>query len=148
MIDIYILILLILPWKKRKLFQRLCSLLCHGSKWQSVFEPSSSGCALVYDANQQPLDHHLLIPKAVCYKETFFKRKAFLKRRKSLHVSHTHLQTLTKRMLNAAAYIRLTKKTKAYRHCSSVSRKKRKTQEIRQQQCKLTERPCVSQVVI
>lgn len=92
----------IVPWKEKLIRGRLCCPLRRSSKWQSVFQPSNSSCALASDTISSSRTTRLLIPKAVCYKDIFQKKGIFEKERKkqnkkkqktkniSLHISHTH----------------------------------------------------------
>lgn len=90
----------IVPCKEKLRLGRLCSPLWHGSKWQSVFEPSNSGCALVLDTISRSRtasysSQRLVVTKTRRKSRHFSIRKAFLKNTNkknptSLHGSHTH----------------------------------------------------------
>lgn len=77
------------PSNEKRRHERVCSLLCRNSAWQSVFEPSNSGCALL---------DQLFIPKDVTdikKNDSFFKRKAFPEKKTKKKYYTLHILTLT-----------------------------------------------------
>lgn len=104
------------------------------TKWQSVFEPSKSGCALVFNTLVTHPRGCVLQNKGI-----FFFDKTKQNKKNPTRFTHSHFETL-KGMLNAAAYFFFVVFLTVAARLRVLTEVLKRRRDVGQQQCKLTER--------